>query len=424
MPAQVTDPMRPASRADTLVRRLADSAALRQRRFELLPVTGPGAPASRPQGRRPGPVTSQTGLADLISSIATCGLLAPILAEELPAASGPPVRLIVAGERRVLSIRRGATAAPENPHFAGIPAIVCPGPLSEEERRSWQLIENLARENLQPGELGAALLFERCAVLAAELDRAGAVLPEGLLDEPDPVARYGQLQRLRQRHPGVGASWQVVLRRLGLQLTPRKARAVTAALTGLPRDISEEMDQHKVALYTRLDLLQAGAGQAEVASELWRAVQQRGRPDLLAATVRAHRAGLTDPAAAVSAAEVVREQANTARGEALRRPDLTLVPAAGPGPAASAPPPGDPAPEAGQVDVSEAGQVDGEPDTARLQTAPAAAALTVLRQLVTELAGGAHLHRFDAGSLRLLATQLLHHLNALEATTRPKTSAA
>jgi ParB family chromosome partitioning protein len=43
--------------------------------------------------------------------------------------------------------------------------------LSEAERQTWQLVENLAREELQPGELAAALMFERCALLTVKLLR-------------------------------------------------------------------------------------------------------------------------------------------------------------------------------------------------------------------------------------------------------------
>ena len=411
-----------AVRADALVRRLAASSALRLRRFELLPVNGPGAPTSRPQGRRPGPVTSHTGLADLISSIATAGLLSPILVEEQPLQDATALRLIVAGERRVMSIRRGATAAPDNPHFAKIPAIVCPGPLTEEERRSWQLIENLAREDLQPGELGAALLFERCAVLSAELEQAGAVVAPELLDEPDPVARYQALQALRARHPHVGASWQVVLRRLGLQLSPRKARAVAAAVTTLPREMSEEMDQHKVALYTRLQLLTVGTGHGDVAADLWQAVKARGRADLLGAAVRAHRAGIVDAESAAEAADVVRAAGNAARSEALRRPATAT---ADEQPAAAAL--NEPAAPAASATASTAEpvQVAAGPSAPAADTTPSAAvvpetavggALTGLRDLVSHLSQGGQLHRFDAGSLRLLVTQLLHHLDGLDKT--------
>ena len=422
-PVAVAQPL-DQPRADVLVRRLAASAALRQRRYELLPVNGPGAPTSRPQGRRPGPATSQAGLADLISSIATYGLLGPILVEEQQVDGGAPLRVIVAGERRVLSIRRGATAAPDNPHFAQIPAIVCPGPLTEEERRSWQLIENLAREDLQPGELGAALLFERCAVLGAELERAGASLPAEVYAEPDPVARYQQLQRLREQHPGASASWQVVLRRLGLQLSTRKARAVAAAVTGLPREVSEEMDQHKVALYTRLQLLQVGARQQEVVNDLWEAVKQRGRTDLLAAAVRARRAGITDPADAAEAAEISKSAANTARSEALRRavtepplaPAPTEEPVLSPGPAGHvAPQLGGASPAPGSADTTDAVPTpDGYPAPPVVTSA-----LTALRQTVTYLANGGDLHRFDVGSLRLLVTQLLCHLEDRDRGTVP-----
>ncbi|MEX0657695.1 MAG: hypothetical protein WD080_01040, partial [Egibacteraceae bacterium] len=70
-----------SSRTDptTVARRLARSQRLTRRRFELLPLTGPGAAFTEVQGRLPGASTTPEGLAELISSIATVGVLQPIL---------------------------------------------------------------------------------------------------------------------------------------------------------------------------------------------------------------------------------------------------------------------------------------------------------------------------------------------------------
>src|SRR5947209_18097043 len=109
-------------------------------------MTGPGAAFSEVQGRAPGESTTPANLVELISSIATVGVLQPVLVEEL---EGRRMRL-VAGERRLRAVLWGVANLPDNVHFQTIPAVVCPGPLSEAERRTWQLVENLAREDLAP----------------------------------------------------------------------------------------------------------------------------------------------------------------------------------------------------------------------------------------------------------------------------------
>jgi len=88
-----------------LTRRLASSERLRQRRFELLPLSGPAASFTEVQGRSPGDSTSTEGLAELISSIATVGVLQPVLVEEM---AGGKAHRLVSGERRLRACRRGA----------------------------------------------------------------------------------------------------------------------------------------------------------------------------------------------------------------------------------------------------------------------------------------------------------------------------
>ena len=82
VPAGVTD----VDRVDplALARRLESSERLRQRRFELLPLTGPAAAFTEVQGRAPSGSTSFEGLGELISSIASVGVLQPVLVEEMP----------------------------------------------------------------------------------------------------------------------------------------------------------------------------------------------------------------------------------------------------------------------------------------------------------------------------------------------------
>src|SRR5947209_7261529 len=97
---------------------LGQSSRLRQRRYELLPASGPGCPFTEPQGRGPGESTAPANLVELISSIATVGVLQPVLVEELPDTS---MRL-VSGERRLRAVLWGSRHHPDNPHFGQIPA--------------------------------------------------------------------------------------------------------------------------------------------------------------------------------------------------------------------------------------------------------------------------------------------------------------
>lgn len=355
------------TRALGLARRLATSEQLRRRRFELLPLSGPGAPFAEVQGRQPADSTTPAGLADLISSIATVGVLQPILVEELPDSE---LRL-VSGERRLRAASWGAIHLADNPHFASIPAVICGGPLSEEERRVWQLVENLAREDLRPGELAAALLYERCAVLTAKLLGAGIPVPEKVARLDDPVERFRALDRLRLQAGAsrLGAPWLEVLRRLGIQMSEERAKHLVRAFAALPPELSADMDAAGVALATRMEFLRLDRGRAAAASELWEAVKARGRPDLLAAAVRE---SLEHPAVdaeeALEAAETLHREANVARARSQREPD-------------------------------------GLPSADGVE-----AALEALRVLVAQLRGGADVGRYEAGSLRLYAEELLELL--------------
>jgi hypothetical protein len=218
------------------------SGKLRRRRFEAIPLRGTSAAHTAAQGRQPGDATTPVELSDLISSIAEIGVLQPILVEEIPAELGRPPRLrVVAGERRLRACRWGASHLAGNPHFETVPAIICPGPLTDEERRIWQLIENLAREPLRPGEQAAALLLHRCAILTGKLLKAGKTIPPQVYEIEDPVARFAALERIRGGEASCAAPWAEVLTRLGLQLSPAQGtRAGTgvhgAAATSVGRD--------------------------------------------------------------------------------------------------------------------------------------------------------------------------------------------
>jgi ParB family chromosome partitioning protein len=219
---------------------------MHRRRLGMIPLRGPGAAYTAAQPRQPGDSTTPAELSDLISSIAEIGVLHPILAEEIPGqtAEDRPKLRVVAGERRLRAARWGAIHLPDNPNFTAIPAIISPGPVPPEECRKWQLVENLAREPLRPGEQAAALLLHRCAILAGKLLRAGREVPAGIYDIDDPVERFLTLEKIRSGDTGCAAPWSEVLTRLGLQLTPRKARQIVRAFAELPRDLSAEMDEH------------------------------------------------------------------------------------------------------------------------------------------------------------------------------------
>lgn len=376
-PAARAEPGAAAPGTLEIAKRLTLSERLRRRRFECLPLTGPGAVFTEVQGRGPGSATAPANLVELISSIASVGVLQPVLVEELPDGQ----RRVVAGERRLRAARWGAVNHPDNPHFCSLPAVVCPGPLSEEERRVWQLVENLAREDLQPGELAAALLYERCAVLVVKLLNAGVAVPRPAATLDDPVERFRALDRLRVdaglHH--LGAPWTEVLRRLGIQMREEKARQLVRAFATLPEELSDEMDAAKIALATRLEYLRLGGGRAEAAAQLWEAVSKRQRPELLAAAVREQleHPDLEAEEALERAAEL-REAADQSRARA-QSPDL------------------------------------GDGDGGLVAAEVVAEALACLRRLLGELRAGAGLSRYDAGSLRLFAAELAGALAEEEA---------
>ncbi|MBV9024005.1 MAG: ParB N-terminal domain-containing protein [Streptomycetaceae bacterium] len=388
------------------------------------------------QGRGPGPSTSPEGLADLITSISTVGVLHPVLVEELSGPEDRVQRRLVIGERRYRACRWGAVNQPSNPRFEKLPALICPGPISEEDRRTWQLVENLAREDLQPGELAKALLLERSAILHTQLDNAGIEVSGEIQRLEDPVARFEALEKLRGSHANLAAPWNLVLRRLGLQITPRRAREIVAAFRSLPREMSADMDQHQVALAARTNLARLSRGRREAAAELWQAVKRLGRTDLLSAATQAQATNPALPAeAAASAAAAAHEQANAERAATLSRtapPDDAATPAAT-GEAVQntsvsggtdAADPGEqpeqhkqqaPPPQPLETIADGDQQLPGdEPEEAPDPVDPPvlAAALEALRALNSQLAEGRTLHRFDAGSLRILLTDFQRHTSA------------
>lgn len=310
------------------IERMAASERLRKRHFTMLAVEGPSAPVTQVQGRAPGDSTSPADLEGLISSIAVVGLLQPLLVEQIE-----DRHILVAGERRLRALRWGHVHQPDNPHFQTAPAVVCPGPLTEDERRCWQLVENLAREDLGVGELGAALLFERAAVLAGALQVHGVEVPAELMAIEDPITRWMLLDKHRVAAGAhmVGAPWDEVLKRIGVQLNAEKAKQIVRAFKSLPIEVSTDMDAEGVALATRLEYLKLEKGRQNAASEIWAAVRDSGTPKLLGGAVRAAMADPSlSPQDAVDIAQQLHDSANASRSAALRGDTDTVVEEADP----------------------------------------------------------------------------------------------
>ena len=295
---------------------LSSFPALAEREFRLLPCSGPDAPITETQGRGPGEALSPEGLSDLASSIATHGVLQPILVERRD-----DKLVVVAGERRFRAFQLALRSRPDLDHLQqGVPALVCPTEVGEAERRAWQLAENVCRADLAPGELGAALLFERCAILHARLISNNIDVSEEDARWPDPVQRWERLERVRldaEAHH-IGAPWTEVLQRLGIQLSESAARKVVRAVQSLPDGLSAEMDAEGVALTARVEWLRLAKGRREAATELWDVVKAMGRPDLLGS---ASKAALADPGAsaehALARAEAVQDEADANRARLI-----------------------------------------------------------------------------------------------------------
>jgi ParB family chromosome partitioning protein len=189
-----------------------------------------------------------------------------------------------------------------------------------------------------------------------------------------------------------------VLARLGIQLSPRKAREVVAAFAALPSEVSAEMDAEGVSIWARSAYARLNAGRQAAAEELWAAVRAEGSTALLgsAALTAVAQPGLSVHAA-LQLAEEQHEAANEARRLRLSHGEVDsddeggdeLV-AAGPsfsGTAAVAPPQ----------------ELAGELATA---------AIASLRALLDGMRSGHSMDRYAAGSLRLLGEELLHLLGA------------
>ncbi|MFI5986796.1 hypothetical protein ACIBEA_38785 [Streptomyces sp. NPDC051555] len=399
------------------------SVKLRQRRFEMLPLRGVGAPFTEAHARNPSDSLPPSELADLISSMSVIGLLEPVLAEEIIIDGKAPTIRLVTGERRLRAMRWGATNRPDNPHFAALPAVVCPGPLSDEERHMWRFVENFAREPLRPGEQAAALLYQRCAILVGKLLKSGRPVPQEVYAIPDPAERFQALEKIRGTDSSCAAPWSEVLNRLGLQLNERKAGELVRAFRALPRELTEEMDEAAIRLNTRIRYAELRNGRAEAAEGIWAALKTSKRLHLLPTAVNV---GLEEPGLGpdeiIAEAEERQDTANADRRAKLMRvasttdadkaedPETELDPSEpnpredGEAPDPSAVPL---APVAGSESNTAAAPSVQQPDVA---TDVIKAALDGVRSLLVEVRAGKEISRYDRGSLRLALRELSTHL--------------
>ncbi|MFD8732327.1 ParB N-terminal domain-containing protein [Streptomyces sp. NPDC059611] len=403
------------------------SVKLRQRRFEMLPLRGQGAPFTESHARNPSDSLPPSELADLISSMSVIGLLEPVLAEEIVVDGKAPTIRLVTGERRLRAMRWGAVNRPDNPHFQALPAVVCPGPLSEEERHMWRFVENFAREPLRPGEQAAALLYQRCAILVGKLLKAGRPVPQEVYAIPDPAERFLALEKIRGTDSSCAAPWTEVLNRLGLQLNERKAGELVRAFRALPRELTEEMDEAAVRLNTRIRFAELRNGRAQAAEGIWAALKSSKRIHLLPTAVSV---GLEEPE--LGPEEIITEaEGRQDAANADRRAKLLRVPARredeeDSGAGNDVDPLG-----SGADDLAEITGADDPslPAAAKLESAPEAmpadaapnppavephtirTALDGLRGLLVEVRAGREIARYDRGSLRLALRELHAHLN-------------
>ena len=293
-------------------------SVLARARLEHLPVDGPGSPTVRQQGRQ---LTEHDPeqIADLISSIGAVGVINPILCERHP----DQTVWLVAGERRLQASRHLARTQTTNPTLSdGIPALVVPGPLTELDRRDWQLIENVARADLTPGELARALLLDRCALLTHRLHEAHIDVPDQIGTISDPAARFRELDQYRVETGAhqIGAPWEDVIERLGLELSKSRAQQFVRAFAAIPEEISSEMDAERVSLNGRLGWTKLARTRQEVADRIWGELKRTDRTELLSAAVDAAMSDPTlDAPEAIEAAAATRAAADHARADAGRK---------------------------------------------------------------------------------------------------------
>ena len=363
---------------------------VRERELVFLPVSGKGAPVVEAQARTT--QMDEESLTELISSIATHGVLQPIVVEQV----GTKTRL-VAGERRLRAFQYLAEHHPDNPHVqAGIPALVAETRYADDERRSAQIAENLVRADLTVTELGVALLWVRCAVLMDKLEALGHAIPDEVHADGDAVSRWAQLEtfRIEQGVHNVGAPWAEVLQTVGIQVPVQRAQLLARAVSELPPGIGEEMDALNVSLHSRIKWLGLAEQDPETAAKIWEEVRDREKPEVLSSAVAAAKANPSmDPSDVVEAVSSMKD-----RGDREASDEWMLSKAAADAAALAAA-------EAENED-GESGGLDGAAfDDTR---APSAAKVVgTLRKLLKELESGLTVTPREREQVKTLCAQAL-----------------
>jgi ParB/RepB/Spo0J family partition protein len=367
--------------------------SVRDRSLVFLPVSGNDAPVVEAQARTT--QMDEESLTELISSIATHGVLQPIVVEKV----GSKTRL-VAGERRLRAFQYLAEHHPDNPHvLAGIPALVAENRYADDERRSAQIAENLVRADLTVSELGEALLWVRCAVLMDKLDSLGHDVPDEVRREDSAVERWAMLEtfRIETGAHNVGAPWAEVLQTVGIQVPAQRAQLLARAVSELPPGIGEEMDELNVSLHSRIKWLGLAEQDPETAAKLWEEVRDREKPEVLSSAVAAAKANPgMDPSDVVEAVSSLKD-----RGDRQASEDWMTSRAAAEAAALAA--------EA-EGDDGDSGGLDGEPfDDTR---APSAAkVIGTLRKLLKELESGLTVTPREREQVKTLCAQALVSLD-------------
>ena len=223
----------------------------------------------RPNPRQPRGSLDEEGLADLAESLKSYGLLQPVLVRPLPGSGYE----LIAGERRWRAARMAG--------LERVPAIVRAS--EDSERLELALIENMAREDLNPVEVARA-----CAALVEELGltkedvgkrvgRSRVAISNSirLLDLPDEVLAMLESGELSEGHgrallqaPGSLAQRTLARQARDAQLSVReteaRARAALAESTGVagkrPAPIASERADAERARQEAEDALSSALG--------------------------------------------------------------------------------------------------------------------------------------------------------------------
>jgi ParB family transcriptional regulator, chromosome partitioning protein len=215
----------------------------------------------QPNPRQPRGSFDEQGLTELAESLKANGLLQPVLVRPLPGGGYE----LIAGERRLRAARLAG--------FERVPAIV--RSTEESQRLELALIENLAREDLNPVEAARA-----CAALVEELEltkeEIGRRLGRGrvavsnwirLLELPDEVLSMLEAGELTEGHG-----------RALLQAPRQAQRALARVVRDKQLSVRETEARAREALAKSTDLASAGKP-AALAARTDRADAERARLD-------------------------------------------------------------------------------------------------------------------------------------------------